>query len=72
MSDHQYKVALKGIMLQLETAKRLGCKRVIADCQKRIEKLQLKLLQPSFLSETNKYENNCRVGKAIRQQQEQN
>lgn len=44
MSDHQYKVALKGIMLQLE----LGCKRVIADCQKRIEKLQLKLLQPSF------------------------
>lgn len=48
MSDHQYKVALKDIMLQLETAKRLGCKRVIADCQKRIEKLQLKLLQPSF------------------------
>lgn len=48
MSDHQYKVALKGIMLQLETAKRLGCKRVIADCQKIIEKLQLKLLQPSF------------------------
>lgn len=45
MSEHQYKVALKGIELQLQTAKRLGCKKVIEDCKRRIEKLQLRMLR---------------------------
>lgn len=42
MTQHEFRLSRAKILAELETAERLGCKRVIADCNQRLQKLETK------------------------------
>lgn len=42
MIQHEFRLSRAKILAELQTAERLGCKRVIADCKQRLQKLETK------------------------------
>lgn len=40
MTEHEYRLSKANLKADLETAERMGCKRVIADCKLRLQKLE--------------------------------
>lgn len=45
MTQHEFRQTRAKILAELKTAERLGCKRVIADCNQRLQKLETKRFQ---------------------------
>ena len=46
MSEKQYKVARKGVIVQLRTAQKLHCKHMEHKYKEALEKLQMRFLKP--------------------------
>lgn len=42
MTQHEFRLSRAKILAELQTAERLGCKRVIADCKHRLQELETK------------------------------
>lgn len=40
MTEHEYRLSKANLKADLETAERMGCKRVIADCKSRLQELE--------------------------------
>ena len=40
MTDYEFRLARKKILAEQETAERIGCKRVIADCKHQLQELE--------------------------------
>lgn len=45
MTQHEFRLSRAKILAELQTAERLGCKRVIADCKQRLQELETKRFQ---------------------------
>lgn len=45
MTQHEFRLSRAKILAELQTAERLGCKRVIADCKHRLQELETKRFQ---------------------------
>lgn len=45
MTQHEFRLTRAKILAELQTAERLGCKRVIADCKQRLQELETKRFQ---------------------------
>lgn len=46
MSEKQYQVARKGVLIQLRTAQKLHCKHMEQKYKEALEKLQMRFLKP--------------------------
>lgn len=46
MSEKQYQVARKGVLIQLRTAQKLHCKHMEQKYKEELEKLQMRFLKP--------------------------
>ena len=46
MSEKQYQVARKGVLIQLRTAQKLHCKHIEQKYKEALEKLQMRFLKP--------------------------
>lgn len=46
MSEKQYQVARKGVLIQLRTAQKLHCKHMGQKYKEALEKLQMRFLKP--------------------------
>ena len=46
MSEKQYQVARKGVLIQLRTAQKLHCKHMEQKYKEALEKLQIRFLKP--------------------------